>query len=99
MENWKIETKELEEKGWEKFQSLETKQPGGTIYTISIHGRELVKKSKVLSRALDSKGVERILTVGRCNRIARFYSQPNAFLANNIIGTVDGQHFHYQDGY
>lgn len=96
---WKVETKELEEQGWEKFQCLETKQPGGTIYTISISGRKLRNKSEVLSRALDKGGVQRILTESRCRRIAKFYSQPNAFLANNIIGTIDSGHFRYQDGY
>jgi DGQHR domain-containing protein len=98
--NWKRTTESGDRKNWKKFRALVSEQPGGTVYTISISGKELVHSATVLSRKdIGETGIQRVRSSGRCNRIAGFLAQDNAMLANNLVGNVPGDKFYYEDGY
>ena len=86
-------------KNWIKFQCLEARQPGTTLYTIVIKGKELVSKSKVLARASDAQGIQRILNKKRCDRIAKFLAREDSILPGNIIGTIDKKDVKIENGY
>lgn len=93
-----MQTKTSSLEGWQKYPCLETKQPGGSLYTIVMSGKNLVSKSAVLARALSGDGIQRVRSPARCRRIARFYAMEDCVLPGNIIGTVDKTHVQIKDG-
>lgn len=95
----KAELTQLVSKGWVRKPCLVMEQPGGDLYTVVFSGRELVGLSKVLSRAKHERGVQRILVKSRARRIAKFYTEDDVILPNNVIGTISSEHFVHADGY
>ncbi|MBI2084125.1 MAG: DGQHR domain-containing protein [Candidatus Aenigmarchaeota archaeon] len=91
--------KTKESSGWVRFKALEAKQPGGTLYTIVMKGKDLVSKSRVLTRDKDDEGVQRILSKARCRRIARFYAMDDTLLPGNIVSTIDNNDVRIEDGH
>ena len=86
-----------ESKNWKKYRCLVARQPGGSLYTIVIRGKELAEKSRVLSRALDPKGIQRLKVDARCKRIAKFYALPDALMPGNVIGNMSSEQFQYNN--
>lgn len=94
------ELRNLENEGWIKMPCLETDQGETIIYTVSMSGRFLAEHSKVLARGeLPKEGIQRIKSPTRCNRIAKFIARDGAILANNHVGNISSDEFHYNDRY
>lgn len=93
----KVEGNKLKEDGWLEFPAIKAKQPGGTVYMISVSGKKLIEKAIILKRGLDSRGIQRICMPAHCKRIAGFYTESNALLPNSIIGSIDSKYFLYEE--
>ena len=84
---------------WKKYRAIKVSQPGGDVYQVSIKGKELANKASVLSRAMDTEGIQRIQVPSRVKRINKFYGSGDALLPNSIIGTISKDEVYYEDGY
>ena len=89
----------LEGEGWKKYRAIKADQPGESVYQISIKGRDLVKNAEVLRRGMHEEGIQRILKKSRLRRINKFYQSKDAFVVNNIVGTISSDHVRCEDGY
>ncbi len=80
-----------------KIECLRLVQPGATLYTVSMSGKEVLNRLDVMRRADDrDAGIQRILKPSRCKRIGWFYSQRDAILPNNIIASAQPEEVRFE---